>query len=220
MSKPLYDCVLYDFDGTLANSLPIIIKSQVEAYEKVLGRCDRSYEDLRSYVGLPLVDTFSMHDDETRDKLLEAYFESNFKYLYSDAIDLFDGVMDELQKLKDMGVKQGIVSSKRRVSLDVTLKAKGLEDFFDVLITKEDTTRHKPDPDPLFLAADRVGVDIKRTMYVGDAIGDIKSAINAGAASVFVNWSDMPHKEILDLRPTYVIDEMKELSCIIFNSEL
>lgn len=215
-----YDCILYDFDGTLADSIPMILQSQIEAYEKVLGKCDRTYEDLLSYVGLPLIDTFSMHDDKTRDALLEAYTEINGRYLHADVIPLFEGVREELYKIKEMGVKQGIVSSKRKMSLEITLKAKKLEDVFDILVTKEDTKIHKPEAEPLLYTVRKLGVDLKKTMYVGDAIGDIRCAKNAGMDSVFVSWSAMPHKEILDLKPTYVINEMKELSCIISNTEL
>ena len=92
-----FDCVLYDFDGTLADSVPLIIKNQVMAYEKVLGRCDRTEEDLKSYIGRPLVDTFAMHDPNTAQKLLEAYLEINIKLLNDGSLALFDGVREELQ---------------------------------------------------------------------------------------------------------------------------
>ena len=67
MSK--YDLVLYDLDGTLWDSIPLIMECYKKAYDVVLGGTDRSDDDLQSYIGRPLGDTFSMHDDETRDKL-------------------------------------------------------------------------------------------------------------------------------------------------------
>ncbi|MBO7452556.1 MAG: HAD family hydrolase [Clostridiales bacterium] len=218
--KLKYKCVLYDFDGTLADSVPVILLNQQMAYEEVMGHCPRTVEDLRSYIGLPLVDTFAMHDKETADKLLESYLRINLELLHKDMIPFFDGVEEELHELKKMGVMQGIMSAKRRTSLDITLDLKGYSDFFDLLVTKEDTEKHKPDPEPYLYCAEKLGIKPSEMIYVGDAIGDILGAKNAGVDSVFVEWSSMPKKEILDLKPTYVIKEMKELSCIIHGSEL
>ena len=117
MSEFKYDCILYDFDGTLADSVPLIIDSFQKTYKEVLGRCDRTYEDLLSYIGLPLMVSFERHDKETAKKLFDAYLRINYEALANGEIDLFDGVMDELQRLKDMGIKQGIVTSKRRKSI-------------------------------------------------------------------------------------------------------
>lgn len=218
--KLKYKCVLYDFDGTLADSVPLIILNQQMAYEEVMGHCPRTEDDLRSYIGLPLVDTFAMHDKDTAAKLLESYLRINLELLHKDMIPLFVGVEEELAKLKKMGVLQGIMSAKRRTSLDITLNLKGYSDFFDLLVTKEDTEKHKPDPEPYLYCAKKLGIKPSEMIYVGDAKGDILGAQNAGVDSVFVEWSRMPKEEILELKPTYVIKEMKELSCIISGSEL
>lgn len=215
-----YKCVLYDFDGTLADSVPVIILNQRMAYEEVMGYCPRTDEDLKSYIGLPLTDTFAMHDEVTQKKLLESYQKINLDMLRKDMIPFFDGVEEELLKLKKMGVLQGIISAKRRVSLGITLENKGYSDFFDILVTKEDTEKHKPDPEPFYYSCRKLGLKPSEVIYVGDAKGDILGAQNAGIDSVFVEWSMMPKDGILDLKPTYVIKEMKELSCIITNCEL
>ena len=217
---PRYDCVLYDFDGTLADSVPLIIMNQEMAYERVLGRCDRSKEDLKSYIGRPLGDTFAMHDPDTAQKLLEAYLEINIRLLNEGKLALFDGVEEEIQKLKAAGIKQGIVSSKRRESLDISLKNMGFMDFFDVLITKEDTEKHKPDPEPIVRCSEILGIPVDRMVYVGDARVDIECAKNTGCGSILVDWSLMDKEDILKLTPDYVIKEMRELSCIIFDGEL
>ena len=81
-----YKCVLYDFDGTLADSVPVIILNQRMAYEEVMGYCPRTDEDLKSYIGLPLTDTFAMHDEVTQKKLLESYQKINLDMLRKDMI--------------------------------------------------------------------------------------------------------------------------------------
>lgn len=220
INSKTYDCILYDFDGTLADSFSIILSSYHDAYMAVFGKCERTKENFMSYIGLPLANAFEMHDEETAGKLVDAYLESNHKKLLNNEIKLFDGVMEELVKLKEMGIKQGIVTSKRRISLMTTIELMGLENFFDIFVTKDDTNKHKPDGEPLVYASEKLGIPLDRLMYVGDAVGDIKAANNAGCDSVFVLWSPTDLKEIMPLNPTYTIKEMSDLSCIISGTEL
>ena len=80
-SKYKYDCILYDFDGTLADTVPSILKSYKLAYQEVLGECNRTDEDLLSYIGLPLYRCFEMHDEDIATKLFDAYLKINmFNY--------------------------------------------------------------------------------------------------------------------------------------------
>ena len=73
------DVILYDLDGTIQDSVPLIVESFQKAYEIVLGECTRSEADLKSYIGRPLRDSFERHDRETADRLTEAYLEYTAK---------------------------------------------------------------------------------------------------------------------------------------------
>lgn len=215
-----YDCVLYDFDGTLGDTVPLILSSFEETYIEVLGECKRTREDFKRYIGLPLTKTFEMHDADTSRKLLDAYLRINCAHLANNEVKLFDGVLDELYKLKEMGITQGIVTSKRRSSLMITIELLGLQDVFEIIVVNEDTDKHKPDAEPILFASRQLGIPVDRMMYVGDAKGDIQCAINAKCDSVFVEWSEMPKEPIMELGPTYIIKEINELSCIIKAREL
>lgn len=198
-----YDLILYDLDGTIWDSIPLIMNCFKQAYMIVLGSCDRSDDDLKSYIGRPLGDTFSMHDEKTAAALLEAYLSVNGKMLENDEIPLFDGVKEELAKIRSLGIPQGFVTSKRLVSAGVTLKQKGLNEYFDVCVCKEDTDRHKPDPDPLIYAAGQKGInDMSRVIYIGDAVADALCAKNAGADFALVEWSRMDKGSVLACAPS------------------
>lgn len=219
MSK--YDLVLYDLDGTLWDSVPLIIECLKSAYDVVLGGTDRSDDDLQSYIGRPLGDTFAMHDDETRDKLVNAYLEINCSRLRENAIPIFPGVYDFLAKIRTSGVKQGIVTSKRESSAMITIDLLELDGYFDVKVFREATERAKPHGDPLIEAARRAGItDMSRVLYVGDAVPDVLSAHDAGADFALVGWTKMPREELDSLGPDYVIEVPEELPCIIKGSEL
>ena len=208
------DLILYDLDGTIWDSIPLIMDCFKHAYNEVLGECTRTDEDLMSYIGRPLQDTFAMHDDETKQKLLDSYLVYNHMLLDRDAIPMFPGVIDDLKAIKSTGVKQGVVTSKRHRAADVTLKFKGLFDFFDVYICKEDTQKHKPDGEPLIVASNNVGItDMSRVIYVGDALPDALCAKNAGAKFALVEWTRMDKDDILRQSPagSKVISNLREL---------
>lgn len=202
-SMSRYELILYDLDGTIWDSIPLIMKCFKHAYREVLGSCDRTDDDLKSYIGRPLGETFEMHDDDTAKALLASYLAVNEKLLEEDTIDLFDGVMDELEKIKRAGIPQGFVTSKRIVSAGVTLRLKKLDDFFDVGICKEDTAKHKPEPEPLLIAAGKLGItDMSRVIYIGDAIADALCAKNAGADFALVDWTQMDREAIMAAAPS------------------
>ena len=119
MSK--YDLVLYDLDGTLQDSVPLIMESMKASYEIVLGGTDRTDEDMMSFIGKPLTDTFWMHDEETKAKLIEAYLDYNCTRMKQNVVPIFPGVYDFLAKIRSMGVKQGIVTSKLESSAMITI---------------------------------------------------------------------------------------------------
>lgn len=198
-----YGLILYDLDGTVWDSIPLIMKCFKLAYLDVLGRCDRSDEDLKSYIGRPLPDTFAMHDPKTSEALLKAYLAHNSVLLENDEIPLFDGVISELHKIRDLGIPQGFVTSKRTVSAGTTLRLKGLDNFFDVGICKEDTESHKPNPDPIITAAKAVNItDMRRVIYIGDALVDALCAKNAGTDFALVEWSQMDKEKIIAAAPS------------------
>ena len=216
-----YDLVLYDLDGTLWDSIPLIMESFRKAYEIVLGGTDRSDEDLMSYIGKPLGDTFAMHDEETKARLTDAYLEYNCARMRENVIPIFPGVFDFLSKIQISGIKQGVVTSKRESSAMITIDLLELAGYFDTMVFREATERAKPHGDPLVEAAKRLGItDMSRVLYVGDAVPDILSARDAGADFALVGWTKMPREELESLGPDYIIEVPELLPCIIKGSEL
>ena len=215
------DVILYDLDGTIQDSVPLIVESFQKAYEIVLGECTRSEADLKSYIGRPLRDSFERHDRETADRLTEAYLEYNMKRMKEGAISLFPGITEGLAKIKSLGYRQGIVTAKRRSSAMVTIELLDIEKYFDTMVFGEDTVRSKPYGDPIVEGAKRLGItDMSRVLYVGDAKSDLLSAKDSGASFALVDWTMMPKDEIGKLGPDHVISSLDEIPCIIGGTEL
>ena len=216
-----YDAVLYDFDGTLADSVPAIVESFKLAYIELFGECTRTEEDFRSYIGLPLARTFEMHDPETADKLVATYLNINEKMLRDGVVGFFPGIYEMLTEIQEMGVKQGIVTSKSRNSTTISLDVLDAWKYFDANVFREDTDEHKPAPAPLIEGAKRMGItDMSRVLYVGDALPDALCAKNAGCDFALVDWTAMDRNSPEMANPTYLIKETKDLSCIIKTREL
>lgn len=219
MSK--YDLVLYDLDGTLWDSVPLIMESLRKSYDIVLGGTGRTDSDLMSYIGKPLGEVYAMHDDETKERLIEAYLGYNCARLKENAVPIFPGVYDFLAKIKASGVKQGIVTSKRESSAMITIDLLGLGGYFDTMVFREATERAKPHGDPLIEAARRLEIsDMKRVLYVGDAEPDLLSARDAGADFALVGWTRMDKEALKCFKPHYIIEVPSRLPCIIEGTEL
>ena len=219
MSK--YDLVLYDLDGTLWDSIPLIMECFHKAYDEVLGGTDRTDEDLMSYIGRPLGDSFERHDDDTKKRLTEAYLEYNHQRLRENAIPIFPGIYEMLSQIRSSGIRQGIVTSKRELAASITIDLLDLGGYFDAKVFREATERAKPHGDPLVYAAKTLGItDMSRVLYVGDAVPDLLSARDCGADFALVGWTRMPKEELESLNPDYIIEVPERLPCIIEGAEL
>ena len=208
-----YEAVLYDLDGTLTDSVPIIIKSFHMCYMEVLGEVPRSDENLTSYIGKPLMEIFTdYHDEKTSKALFDAYLRVNEAMLANDELNMFDGVMDSLLRLHERGVRQGIVTSKRFDSAMVTIKLKGLDKIFEQITVLENTTKHKPDPEPLIYSASKMGItDMKKIVYVGDAVVDYECALNAGTDFALVDWTKMNRDDFKRLGTPRIITSLDDI---------
>jgi len=214
-----YDAVLYDFDGTLLDTVPVIMESFRIAFMEVTGR-EEDKEYLLSTIGLPLAKAFSHYEPDVQKALMQSYTLAN-RRLISTAVRSFDGVEEGLAALKQMGVRQGVVTSKQREPAIISMRQFGLDVYFDTIVTREDTSVHKPNPEPLFLGMKNLGMeDVNRVLYVGDSVHDLRCAANAGMDSAAVNWTYMPKKDLAAEKPKYWLERLTDLSCILSDTEL
>ena len=191
-----FPVVLFDLDGTLIDSGPIILASMQHATRTVLGR-DIAYEELAATVGgQGLVSQMQSLDPERVDELLEAYRAHNDPL--HDTLEAFDGVLALLPRLRDEGRRLGIVTAKRHRTVALAFdRFPQLDEHFDVVIAYEDTERHKPDPDPVLAGVAHFGADPSQAAYVGDSPFDIRSAKAAGVFAVAVGWGGIHADECL-----------------------
>ncbi len=188
--KRKIDTILFDFDGTLMDTNDVILKSWQYTFEQLCGhRTDE--KTLLATFGEPL--KMTMHhffggSEEDVERNVEIY-RSYQKEYFLDLIRLFPGVYEMLQEVQRAGFKTGLVTSRLKATTYQGVERFGIEDFFDLIITADDVTKHKPHPEPVLTALERLGAKPDNAVMIGDTKQDILCAKNAGVASVLVDWS-------------------------------
>jgi pyrophosphatase PpaX len=210
-----YETVLFDLDGTVIDSGPIIVASMRHAARTVLGR-DVAEEVLTAAVGGPgLVAQMRLLDDELVDELVRVYREHN-EPLHTE-LQACAGILDLLADLKAEGRRLGIVTAKRRVTVALAFDVlPQLEPLFDVVVGADETVRHKPHPDPILHALDDLGSHPSTAAYVGDSPFDVAAAKAAGVFAVAVTWGGIHAEERLaEEEPDAIVHDAEELRAVL-----
>jgi pyrophosphatase PpaX len=204
----LLRAALFDFDGTLVDTTDLIYQSMRHAAGEVLGR-EISREVLMANVGQPLPRQMELLSAEHAEALLDSYRLHNEEN-HDALIKEFPGVEDSLARLRSAGIKVAVVTSKRRFSVDMALKSfPGLGDVVDQWITMEDTTEHKPRPEPLLKGLELLGnVPREQAAYVGDSPFDIAAAKAAGVKSVAVSWGAFSEDALRAAEPDHLVPDL------------
>jgi pyrophosphatase PpaX len=207
--------VLFDLDGTLIDSGPIILASMQHAVRTVLGREIPPPELQMSIGGQGIVAQMTAIDADHADELLEAYKEHNDGL--HETLEAFDDLLAVLPRLKAEGRKLGIVTAKRHRTVALALERfPALAGAFDVVVGFEDTERHKPDPEPVLLAVEKLGGSVEEAVYVGDSPFDIGAAKAAGVFAVAVGWGGIhPDERLLEEEPDAFVRTPEELLGVI-----
>ena len=196
MNRVRFPVVLFDLDGTLIDSGPMIVASMKHAAKAVLGR-DIDEKLLTAAVGGPgLVAQMQALAPDRVDDLVAAYREHN-EPLHEE-LEAFWEVIEVLPRLREQGRRLGIVTAKRHATVRLAFdRLPELESNFDVVIGSDDTERHKPSPDPLLAAIDRLGARPQDAAYVGDSPFDIRAAKAAAMFAVAVAWGGIHAEDVL-----------------------
>jgi pyrophosphatase PpaX len=208
-----FPVVLFDFDGTIVDSGAIISASFMQVAEEAGLQLTR--EQLPDvYRAGPLEAQMVLLDEARADELVARYRVINGA-LHAELVT-FPGMVPLLETLRAKGTKVGLVTSKKRFTVDLAFETLPVAHLFDVVVASDDTAVHKPDPEPILHALERLGAAPGDAAYVGDAPMDVESARAAGVHAVAVTWGGLfPAEETLAARPDAVAHTPEELLALL-----
>lgn len=209
MTTAKFKGLLFDLDGTLLDTTELIVESFKHAFRHHYQR-EVDIADVHAFFGKPLRDAMEYLGPEKVDELITTYREHNLAH-HDNLARVFLNVPETIQTLYNEGIAMAIVTSKTASTALRGLRLFGLDKYFPVIIGFEQCSKHKPNPEPVLLALENLGLEAEECLMVGDSPFDILSAKRAGVKTAAVKWTYVPWNCLMAEEPDYTLDTMKDL---------
>lgn len=208
-----YRAVLFDVDGTLIDTAELIADSLEYACRHHLGRT-HPRETYYALIGKPAIVQMEILGGDRAPEMMDtavAYYE-----MHHEKERPFPGALDTLAKLREVGIRLALVTSKTRQELNPTLERVQLQSYATIIVTSDLTTRPKPYPDPVYLALQTLQIGAGEVLFVGDSPYDIQSGRAAGVWTGAASWGPHPRAVLAAESPTFVFDGFQDVlrACI------
>jgi pyrophosphatase PpaX len=211
MPSLAYETYLFDLDGTLIDSIELIMSSYRHTMAVHVGEVPSDDVWLEG-LGTPLWTQFRKFtdDDAEIDRMVATYRTHNLAH-HDGMVEEYEGVRTLVDTLSTADVGLAIVTSKKREGALRGLGLMGLRSAFPVVISADDVQRHKPHPEPVHLALERLGAAGTTALFVGDSPHDIAAGAAAGVATAAALWGPFPRAWIEPHDPTHWVDHPLDL---------
>ena len=217
-----YRAALFDLDGTLIDSGTDLVASLLYALARVFpGRDLPDREDVLVQVGKPLeviVRELGYPPGEDDARRFAEVYRAHYAKHFNEHTKPYAGVEGLLGQLKAAGVRLALVTTKHQAQADFTLRAFGLARFFDYVHGWQEGHEHKPHPEPVLTALNRLGVRSGEAIMVGDSELDIESAEAAGVATCAVTYGFRPAWFLRSFRPDFLVSRAADISPIVIST--
>jgi pyrophosphatase PpaX len=211
--KSNLNTILFDLDGTLIDTNELIISTYLHTLEKYYpGKYERA--DVLPFLGPTLHEVFGAMDPEKVEEMVLDYRTYNLAN-HDSLVKEFVGVMETIETLKKKGYKLAIVTTKREDVAFKGLRLMKLDPFFDVMIAYDHVKKVKPDPEPIFLALEKLDSKPEETLMVGDNFHDVLAGKNAGTKTAGVAWTIKGRDYLAKYEPDYMLENMTDLLRIL-----
>lgn len=209
-----YRAVVFDLDGTLANTFSTVLR----IFNRVLlDRTGREWrlEELLPYFGPPESVMFQRMFPAAvvHEPMIAEYFRLSLEDGHE--IKPFDGISELVGDLKSSGIKLGVFSAANTEAARIRISHAGLLDYFDEVLGGDSVANSKPHPDGLLHLMDKFRVDPAATVYIGDMVADVETGRAAGATTVAVTWGADSPKRLAAAKPDFIVDKPELLREVI-----
>jgi len=213
--KNAIGAVLFDLDGTLLDSIRLIIDSYHHALQ-ANGLPPRSDEHWLAGIGTPLRVQFRewADDPDLFEALITAYRDYNLAN-HDQRVRAYPGAVEMVQGVRRLGLRTGLVTSKLRNGALRGLTLLELDRAMDVIIGADDVINPKPHPEPLLMAAQRLEQDPRAAIYVGDSVHDMESGRAAGMRTAAALWGPFSRQQLERTGPDHWLEKPGDLLALL-----
>ena len=206
--------VIFDFDGTLADTLPICFHSFQKVFETFDKRklTSQQVEEMFGPSEIGIIQQQLVHP--AKEDAIERFYQIYSEY-HQELVLENKEIIDLLLLLQSLHIKIGIFTGKARRSLDISLQALNMEGMFDVIVTGDDVVKPKPDPEGLLKAVSLLNVDKTDAVFIGDSDADIIAGKKAGVTTIGVNWLTNEPIDSFSETPHSMLSSVKEFHCLV-----
>ena len=211
--------LLFDLDGTLVDSIELILSSFRYTFRQHVGEVPPDSKWIAG-LGTPLFTQLKefTQDDALARAMIATYRQYQLAH-HDEFMRSYDGVSEAMAELRARGHATAVVTSKMSDLAIRALDFTGLRGTIDVVIGMEDTQRHKPDPEPVRVALAKLGRAANEAVFLGDSPHDIASGNAAGVITVAAQWGPFSRQELDAAKPGYQVLRMAEFPALIARLE-
>lgn len=207
--------VLFDLDGTLLDTIELLLSSVRWAFRDRPGRSPTTEEWIAG-IGTPLAAQMRVYATDEQDlaTLIEGYrsyqreHHDRLTRAYADAIET-------VAELHRTGYRMGVVTSKASDIANRSLGFVGLDRYLDVVVGFDATDRHKPEPEPVQYALNALHIGPSEAVFVGDSPHDMYAGNAAGVITVGALWGPFPRSALSPASPRYYLDRIRDLPALL-----
>ncbi|UCF21069.1 MAG: HAD-IA family hydrolase [Gemmatimonadota bacterium] len=215
MTRPPYFGILFDLDGTLVDSLELILSSYRHTMAEHVGRVPPDDAWLRT-MGMPLrVQLRSFADSPAQlEAMFRTYVAHNAAH-HDRLVREFPGMTAAVTALRNAGFRLGVVTSKIRDHARRELRSCGLDGLFTSLVSADDVTEPKPHPQPVIKGLESLDLDPADALFVGDSLYDLQAGRAAGVRTAAALWGPFDRDRLAEGTPDYWLEDISELLVIL-----
>jgi HAD superfamily hydrolase (TIGR01549 family) len=205
--------ILFDIDGTLIDTVDLIVKALDYTYQKHLGVA-LPREEIRRLIGLPLKVQMRYLDDRVAGNAPHDLMEADevaYYQAHRDQERVIPEAVQAVQAAYRKGYVVALVTSKNREELRISLPKLAIDAYVDTIVTSDDTERHKPAPDPVLKALEWLHVAPEQAIYIGDTVFDLSCGRAAGVFVGAVAWGAHLPEDLRAAQPDYYFETPADL---------
>ena len=208
--KLKYKYLLFDMDGTIANTDELVVQSMFALYDKYKEGKRRPKEECYYFSGPPIRETLRKEFPDLDTEMLAKEFVVISKPMYDTLVTPYPYSHEVFMKLKEAGARLVVVTNKQHDLAEYCLKCIGLDDVFDFVIGSNDVSVGKPNREGIDKALAIMGCkDKKEALYLGDNPIDYQTSVNAEIDCLLVTWG--PRKLPENIKPKYLLSDYRDL---------